>query len=65
MKLLLVLLIGIAFGYSLGWKDARAHRENVVTRVVNRAGGASRGRVGTDVDKQMRDVERRAPDSGR
>ena len=58
IKLLVVLVIGLAAGYSYGWKDARAHDKNVVERVVSRVGGANRGKYDQDLDKQAAAFEK-------
>jgi hypothetical protein len=56
--MLFVLAIGLAAGYSYGYKDARQHDQTVVTRLLDRVGGATRGRVATDADATLREVER-------
>jgi hypothetical protein len=58
-KYLLILAIGVAGGYSLGWKDAKTHEEGIVTRVVDRIGGSSREKYRTDVDAQMERLEKK------
>ena len=58
MKILLVLVIGIAIGYSYGFNDAKQHEHNIVVRAVDRVGGSNRGRYGEDVDAQMRQAEK-------
>ena len=58
LKMLFVLAIGLAAGYSYGYKVARQHDQTVVTRLLDRVGGATRDRVGTDADATLREVER-------
>lgn len=58
MKTVLTIIIGIAIGYFLGFEDARAHEETIVTRLVDRVGGDHRANLITDVDRQMQDAER-------
>jgi hypothetical protein len=62
MRMLLVLTVGLAAGYCYGFRDAKAHRAPLQQRaaevMVKRAGGASRERVRSDVDGQMRKAER-------
>lgn len=58
-KVLFLLLVGFAAGYSYGFKDAQSHTQDVVTRTVERVGGASRERFKTDVDAQMERLEKR------
>ena len=48
----------LALGYSLGFKDARMHSENIVVRAVNQVGIAFGGNHSTnDVDAVMSKVE--------
>ena len=62
MRTLLILAAGVAAGYLYGSRDAPTHvrplQRRVAERLVSRAGGASRSRVGSDVDAQMRRLER-------
>ena len=58
-KFLFALVIGLAAGYFVGFKDARKHQENVVARMVARVGGDTRERVKTDFEKTEREAERR------
>ena len=53
MKLLFILLIGIAIGYGYGFSDAQTHTKNVVSRLVDQAGGSNRDRYNNDVDARM------------
>jgi len=57
MRTLFLLAVGLAAGYVYGFRDAQTHDEplqrRVAERLVNRAGGASRDRVRSDVDAQM------------
>jgi hypothetical protein len=58
MKKVLLLLVGIAIGYFVGFKDARSNDETIVARLVTRVGGDHRANVITDVDRQMQEAER-------
>ena len=51
-KFLFILVVGVAVGYSFGWKDAKTHKQNVVARVVSRVGGKNRGAYDTNIDAQ-------------
>jgi hypothetical protein len=51
-KFLFILVVGVAVGYSFGWKDAKTHKQNVVERVVSRVGGKNRGAYDTNIDAQ-------------
>jgi hypothetical protein len=53
MKFLLALAIGVAGGYYLGFADGSEGKPSIVTRLVERVGGTSRGRVANDVDATM------------
>jgi hypothetical protein len=57
MKLLLVLAIGLGGGYYLGFYDGSQGKPSIVTRVVERVGGNSRGRVTNDIDATMDRLE--------
>lgn len=57
MKNLVLIAIGLAAGYSYGFRDAHEHDKTVVARLVERVGGSNRTNFGTDVDKQMRSAE--------
>ena len=59
MKFVIALVVGISIGYFYGFDDAKKHDDNVVTRVVGRVGGNSRGKYNNDVDKQMDNLEKR------
>ena len=58
-KFLLILGLGVAIGYSYGWKDAHLHELNVAERLVGQIGGDNKDKVSGDVDAQMRQAEKR------
>jgi hypothetical protein len=59
MKKLVVLFIaGVTIGYFYGFHDAKAHRDNVVRRVVSTVGGSNRGKLSNDLDAKMEAAER-------
>lgn len=58
-KYLLLLALGVALGYSYGWKDAQVNKKHVAERVLERIGGESRDLVAADADKTMKEVEKR------
>lgn len=58
-KLLFLLLLGFAAGYSYGFKDSKEHDEDVVTRTIERIGGSARGKYNQDLDAQLQRVENR------
>jgi hypothetical protein len=57
-KLLFILAIGIAIGYSYGWKDAQNNDQPITERLVARIGGDNKKNMDSDVDAKLRDVER-------
>jgi len=57
-KALLLIVLGLAAGYWLGFNDAQSHDRNVISRLVARAGGGSRDRVRNDIDGTMERLER-------
>jgi hypothetical protein len=57
-KVLVLLGIGMAAGYFIGFKDASAHEKNVVHRLVARVRGDMEGKVGNDVDAVMDRLEK-------
>lgn len=58
-KNLLLLCIGLAAGYSFGFRDAREHDQSIVTRTVERIGGDARKQYGNDIDASMDRLEKR------
>lgn len=58
MRVLIVLIIGLVIGYAYGFSDARKHDRNVAVRLIERAGGSTRDRVGTDVDRKLEELEK-------
>lgn len=53
-KALVVLAIGIAVGYWLGFQDAQMNRDNIVVRIIQSTGGANRANFrGPNVDRQL------------
>ena len=60
MKFVLVLIIGLAAGYSLVYKGGKAGKPTPVERTVNNV-GKSKAAVGKDIDAQMRQVQGTKP----
>lgn len=60
-RTLFLLALGIAAGYSIGFRDARAHRDTIVERVLDRAGGSTRGKYNPDIDAEMERESRPTP----
>lgn len=57
LKYVILLVIGICVGYTLGFQDAKQNDQNVVARLVLRVGGSNRENMKTDVDGQMDNVD--------
>ena len=51
-KILFILAVGVAIGYSYGYKDAKKHDKTVYERLIDRAGGAARGKY--DPNSQLK-----------
>lgn len=56
-KVLVLLAIGVALGYWWGWTDAQVNQQDVVTRMVNRAGGKTRASIKANADQTMDSLE--------
>lgn len=50
MKFLLILFIGVAIGYGIGFRDAKVYGRSIVTRTVERIGGSNRENFNNDLD---------------
>lgn len=57
-KVLFLIAIGVAVGYWWGWKDAQVNQEDVITRLVQQAGGKTRASIKSDADQTMDSLER-------
>ena len=58
-KYLFILAIGIAVGYSYGWKDAQINTQHIAERLVERIGGDNKKNMDADVDAKMRSAEKK------
>lgn len=58
-KYLVILSIGVAIGYSYGWKDAQVNTQHIAERLVERIGGDNKKNMDADVDAKMRALEKR------
>lgn len=58
-KYFFILALGIALGYSYGWKDAQLHTQHIAERLVERIGGDNKKNMNADVDAKMRAVDDR------
>lgn len=57
MKFIVVLVVGLACGYYLGYQDGITKKPSIVDRVVGQVGGKARSAVTNDVDAAMRRAE--------
>jgi hypothetical protein len=55
VKTLLILAVGVAIGYSYGYKDAKQHDQTVYERLIDRAGAAARGKYDANSSQQQAD----------
>lgn len=53
IRTILLLAVGVAIGYFLGFGDARKNQHNIVERLVDRAGGAMRDSLRNDIDARV------------
>jgi len=57
MRFIFALVIGISAGYFIGWKDAKKYNKTIVERLVDRAGGSTRGKISNDMDAMMKQAD--------
>lgn len=57
MRFIFALVIGISAGYFIGWKDAKKYDKTIVERLVDRAGGSTRGKISNDMDAMMKQAD--------
>jgi len=53
LRILVLLVIGIAIGYFLGFGDGQKNDRNIVERLVDRAGGSMRDSLRNDIDARV------------
>ena len=58
VRAVVLIALGVAIGYAYGYKDARRHDKSVVERVLDRAGGSTRGKYDPNLDRQLDQAER-------
>ena len=59
MRNIVRLIVGLAVGYSFGFKDAKTHDENIATRTIGKVGGSNRDKVRSKADKTLEEAEKR------
>jgi hypothetical protein len=57
-KALVLLAIGVALGYTWGWRDAHVNDNDIVTRIVSQVGGSTRGNLKNDPDHMLDSLSR-------
>jgi hypothetical protein len=57
-KALVLLAIGVALGYTWGWRDAHINENDVVSRIVSQVGGNTRGELRNDPDRMLDSLSR-------
>ena len=60
MKYILLLTVGVAIGYTVGFRDAQVNNRTIVSRVVERIGGSNRANFENDLDRQSEAVSAEA-----
>lgn len=58
VRTLFLLALGVAIGYVYGYKDAKTYDKTVVERLLDRAGGAARGKYDSNVDQEADSIGR-------
>jgi hypothetical protein len=57
-KALVLLAIGVALGYTWGWRDAHINENDVVSRIVSQVSGNTRGELRNDPDRMLDSLSR-------
>jgi hypothetical protein len=57
-KVLVLVAIGVALGYTWGWRDAQMNEKDVVTRIVSQVGGSTRADLKNDPDHLLDSLQR-------
>jgi hypothetical protein len=57
-KALVLLAIGVALGYTWGWRDAHVNEDDIVSRIVSQVGGSTRGELKNDPDHMLDSLSR-------
>lgn len=52
VRTLFILAVGVAIGYSYGYKDAKTHDKTVVERTLDRAGAAAKAKYVSHVPQE-------------
>ena len=56
IKYIVVLVLGLAVGYKMGYSDAAAKRKTIVERTLDKVGGSNRGKYNQDLDEKSGSV---------
>ena len=65
MKFILVLTVGVAIGYMVGFRDAQVNNRTIVVRIVERVGGSNRQNFDNDLDRRTEAASAEARRPGR
>jgi hypothetical protein len=58
LRTLVLLVIGVAIGYFLGFGDGQKNDRNIVERLVGRAGASMRDSLRNDIDARVERASR-------
>lgn len=56
IKYIVILALGLAVGYKMGYSDAAAKRKTIVERTLEKVGGSTRGKYNQDLDQKSGSV---------
>jgi hypothetical protein len=57
-KALVLVAIGVALGYTWGWRDAHTNEKDIVSRIVSQVGGSTRADLKNDPDHLLDSLQR-------
>lgn len=57
-KAIVLVALGVALGYTWGWRDAHLNENDVVTRIVSQVGGSTRSELKNDPDRMLDSLSR-------
>jgi hypothetical protein len=58
IRLLMILLVGVAIGYFVGFRDAQRHKQDIVERTIEKIGAERKRGSANDADEQFERIAR-------